>query len=49
MILRDRAPVEPEPGSQDQEVNEDDTPALDGEEAVAAVLAHADRQSETSE
>ena len=49
VILRDRAPVEPEPGSQDGEEEGDDQPAMDEEEAVAAVLAHADQRPETSE
>ena len=49
VILRDRAPLEPAPGSRDEEEEGDDQPAMDEEEAVAAVLAHADRRPETSE
>ena len=47
VILRERAPVEagPEPPG---EAEEDAAPALDEEEALAAVMAHADRRPEAS-
>ncbi len=49
VILRERVPLEAKPDPLDAEEQEDDTPALDGEEAVAAVLAHADQQPESPE
>lgn len=48
VILRDRAPLEPEDEPTDAEAAEDE-PVLDGEEAVAAVLAHADQRPESPE
>lgn len=49
VILRERVPLEAKPDPRDEEEREDDIPALDGEEAVAAVLAHADQQPESPE
>ncbi len=49
VILRERAPLEAAPEPRDEEEQGDDTPALDGEEAVAAVLAHAGGRPESSE
>ena len=49
VILRERAPLEAAPEPRDKEEQGDDTPALDGEEAVAAVLAHAGGRPESSE
>ncbi len=49
VILRERVPLKAKPDPRDEEEQEDDTPALDGEEAVAAVLAHADQQPESPE
>ena len=49
VILRDRAPLEPESEPTDGEASAEDEPALAGEEAVAAVLAHADQRPESPE
>lgn len=49
MILRDRAPLEAGPEAPDEEEAVEDAPALGEEEAVAAVLAHADRRPESPE
>ena len=49
VILRERVPLEARPRPRDDEARVDDAPALDGEEAVAAVLAHADQRPESSE
>ncbi len=49
VILRERVPLEAKPDPQDDEEQVDDTPALDGEEAVAAVLAHANQRPESPE
>lgn len=49
VILRERVPLEAKPDPRDDEEQVDDTPALDEEEAVAAVLAHADQQPESPE
>ncbi|MDE2874533.1 MAG: SMC-Scp complex subunit ScpB [Gemmatimonadota bacterium] len=47
VILRDRAPLEAGPEARDEEEAVEDTPALGEEEALAAVLAHADRRPES--
>ena len=48
VILRERAPLDarPQPPGED---HGEETPALDEEEAVAAILAHADQQPESRE
>ena len=48
VILRERAPLEDGPAPADEEGQGDESPALSGEEAVAAVLAHADHRPETA-
>ena len=49
VILRERAPLDARPEPPDEERQVDDAPSLDGEAAVAAVLAHADQQPESPE
>ncbi len=51
VVLRERAPLEEEagPAGGDGDDTEPETPALDGEEAVAAVLAHAESRPEPGE
>ena len=49
VILRERAPLDAGPEPPDEEGRGDETPALDEEAAVAAVLAHAGRRPESPE
>ncbi|MDE2796257.1 MAG: SMC-Scp complex subunit ScpB [Gemmatimonadota bacterium] len=49
VILRERAPLAARPEAPDEEGQGDETPALDDEAALAAVLAHADQRPESPE
>ena len=49
VVLRERVPLEAKPDPRDDDERVGDAPALDGEEAVAAVLAHAHQRPESPE